>query len=133
MKGPALVAESKMPNIKQFIFKDFNKKCNEYFRELFHNVDIDNWEITEPLIAESNLRVRNILVEIQTDYSFRLYSHDMEYDGVAVWTDLLKISVRRSSTHLAHQANQNVNPNHNFHSYPHHNGVEGYLWKRYTG
>ena len=41
-KGPAPVAESDMPNVKQLVVKDFNKKCNMYFRELFHNVDIDN-------------------------------------------------------------------------------------------
>ena len=70
VKDPAPVAESEMPNIKQLIVKDFNEKCNEYFRVLFHNVDIDNWEVTEPLIVEYNLRVRNLLVEIQTDYSF---------------------------------------------------------------
>ena len=38
---------------------------------------------------------------------------------MAVCTDLLKISVIRSLTPLAQQANQNVNPNHNFNSYLH--------------
>ena len=57
-KGPAPVAESDTQNIRQLVFKDFNKKCDVYFRELFHNVDIDNWEITEPLIAEYNSKVR---------------------------------------------------------------------------
>ena len=33
VKGPAPVAESDMQNVKQLIIKDFNKKCNEYFRE----------------------------------------------------------------------------------------------------
>ena len=53
-KGPAPVAESDMQNVKQSVVKDFNVKCDEYFRGLFHNVDIDNWDITEPLIAEYN-------------------------------------------------------------------------------
>ena len=56
VRGPAPVAESESQNVKQLIVKDFNEKCNEYFRELFHNADIDNWEITEPLIAEYNLK-----------------------------------------------------------------------------
>ena len=93
--------------------------CNEYFRELFHNVDIDNWEIPEPLIAEYNLKVRNLLLEIQTDYGFKLCCHDMEYDDVGVWTDLLKILMGRSLTPLAQQTNHNVNPSSNFHSHPH--------------
>ena len=37
----------------------------------------------------------------------------MEYNDVAVWTDLLKILVR-SLTSLAQQTNQNVNPSPNF-------------------
>ena len=121
VKGPVLVTDSKIQNVKQLIVKDFNEKCNEYFRELFHNVDIDNQEVTEPLVAEYNLRVRNILVEIQTDYSFRLHCCDVEYDDVAVWTDLLKISLRRSSTPLMQQTNHSVNPNPNFYSHPHPN------------
>ena len=56
VKGPAPVAESEIQNVNQLIVKDFNDKCNEYFRELFQNTDIDNWEITEPLIAEYNLK-----------------------------------------------------------------------------
>ena len=64
-QGPALVAESNMQNVKELVVKDFNEKCDEYFRELFHNVDVDNWEITESLIAEYNVRVRNLLLEIQ--------------------------------------------------------------------
>ena len=56
-----------MQNVKQLIFKDFNEKYDEGLRELFQNIDKDNWEITEPLIAEYNLRARNLLVEIQTD------------------------------------------------------------------
>ena len=95
------------------------KYCN--FRELFHNVDIENQEITEPLIAEYNSKVRNLLVEIQTDYSFRLHCHDVEYNDMAMWTDLLKILVRRSLTPLAQQTNHNVNPRPNFHSHPHPN------------
>ena len=47
-RGPTSVARSDMQNVKQLVVKDFNKKCDEYFRELFHNVDIDNQEITEP-------------------------------------------------------------------------------------
>ena len=58
----------RLQNVKQLIVKDFNEKCNEHFRELFQNIDIDNSEITDPLIAEYNLRVRNLLVEIQRDY-----------------------------------------------------------------
>ena len=45
-----------MQNVKQLIVKDLNKKCDEYFRELFHNVDMDTLEVTEPLIAEYNLK-----------------------------------------------------------------------------
>ena len=45
----------------------------------------------------------------------------MVHDDMAVWTDLLKILVIRSLTPLAQQANQNVNPNHNFNSCPHPN------------
>ena len=67
VKGPASVAENEMQNVKQLIVRDFNEKCYEYFRELFQNVDIDNQEIIDPLIAEYTLRVRNLLVEIQTD------------------------------------------------------------------
>ena len=100
------------------VVKDFNEKCNVYLSELFQNVDIHNWEITEPLIAEYNLRVRNLLVEIQTDYGFRLCCHDMEYDDVAVWTDLFKISVIRCLTPLVQQANHNTSPNPNFHAHP---------------
>ena len=84
VRCPVAVAESETQNVKQLIVKDFNEKCNDYFRELFHNVDIDNWEVTEPLIAEYNLRVRNLLVEIQTNCGFRLCCCDMEYDDVAV-------------------------------------------------
>ena len=84
---------------------------------LFHNVDIENWEITEPLIAEYNLKVRNVLLEIQTDYGFILHCCGMEYDAVAVWTNLLKILVRRSSMPLVQQTNHNVNSSLNFHSH----------------
>ena len=35
VKGPAPVTESEIQHIKQLIVKDFNKKCDEYFRELF--------------------------------------------------------------------------------------------------
>ena len=72
VKGPAPAAESKTQHVKKLIVKDFNDKCYKYFRELFLNVDIDNGEVTEPLIAEYNFRVRNLLVEIQTEYGFRL-------------------------------------------------------------
>ena len=43
--------------------------------------------------------------------------HDMEYDNVAVWTDLLMTSLR-SLTPLVQQTNHNVNPSPNFHSHP---------------
>ena len=115
-KGPAPVAESDIQNVKQLVVNDFNEKCNEYFIELFHNVDIENWEVTEPLIAEYNLKVRNLLLEIQTYYGFRLHCLDMEYDEVAVWADLLRILLR-SSTPLVQQTNCNVNPSPNFHSH----------------
>ena len=107
-KGPAPVTESDAQNAKQLVVNGFNEKCNEYFRELFHNVDIENQEITETF----NLKVRNLLLEIQMDYGFRLHCHDKEYDDVAVWTNLLKISVR-SSTPLVQHANHNVKPGHN--------------------
>ena len=67
------------------------KKCDKYFRELFYNVDIENREITEPLIVKYNLKVKNLLLEIQADYRFRFQYCDILYDKVAVWTDLLKI------------------------------------------
>ena len=95
------------------------KNAMSILDKLFHNVDIDNQEVTEPLIAEYNLTVRSLLVEIQTDYGFRLHCCDMEYDDVAVWTDLLKILVRRSSTPLVQQTNHNVNPQPQF-SFPTH-------------
>ena len=44
----------------------------------------------------------------------------MEYNDVAMWTDLLKILVR-SLTPLVQQSNHNVNPNPNFYSHPHPN------------
>ena len=53
----------------------------------------------------------------KTDYSFRLCCHDTEYDDVAVWTNLLKISLR-SSAPLVQQTNHNGNPSPNFHSHP---------------
>ena len=117
-KGPAQVAECDEQNAKQLVVNDFNQKCDEYFSKLFHNVDIENWEITEPLIAKYNLKVKNFLLEIQTDYGFRLHYCDMEYDDVAVWTDLLKILVRSCLTPLVQQTNHNVNPSPNFHSTP---------------
>ena len=52
------------------------------------------------------------------DYSFRLCCCDIEYDDMAVWTDLLKIPVRRRSTPLAQQTNHAVNHSHNFQSHP---------------
>ena len=64
VNGTATVAENEMQNVKQLIIRDFNEKCDEYFRVLFQNVDIDNQEIIIPLVAEYNLRVRNLLVEI---------------------------------------------------------------------
>ena len=45
----------------------------------------------------------------------------MVYDDMAVWTDLLKILVRRSSTPLVQQTNHIVNPSPNFHSHPYPN------------
>ena len=45
----------------------------------------------------------------------------MEYHDVAVWTDLLKISVRGSLTPLVQQTNHNANLSTNFHSHPHPN------------
>ena len=44
-KGPISMAESDAQNAKQLVVADFNENCNEYFRELFYNVDIDNREI----------------------------------------------------------------------------------------
>ena len=41
-KGPAPVVESDAQAVKQLVVKGFNEKCNEYFRKLFHNIDIDN-------------------------------------------------------------------------------------------
>ena len=69
VKGSVTVAESDTQNVKQLVVKDFNEKCDEYFRGLFHNVDIDNQETTEPLIAEYNLKVRNLCLEIQITVS----------------------------------------------------------------
>ena len=84
------------------------KNVMNIFRELFQNVDIENQEIIDPLITEYNLRVRSLLVDMQTEYDFWLCCHDMEYNDVAVWTDLLQVSVIRSSTPLAPQVNQNA-------------------------
>ena len=71
-KGPAPVAESNAQNAKQLVVNDFNEKCDEYFRELLHNVDMEKHEITEPFIAKYNSKVKNSILEIQTDYCFRL-------------------------------------------------------------
>ena len=90
VKGTAPVTESNMQNAKQLVVVDFNEKCIEYFRELFYNVDIENRVITEPLINEYKLKVNNLLLEIQADYRIRLWCHDISYDDMAVWTDLLK-------------------------------------------
>ena len=79
-------------------------------------MDIEHKEITEPLIAEYNLKVKNLLFGIQADYRFRLQCHDFSYDDVAVWTDMLKIPVR-SLTPLAHQSSHTVNPSSNFQSH----------------
>ena len=84
MKGPISVAESDAQNAKQLVVVDFNEKCDEYFRELFYNVDIENREITKPLIAEYILKVKKLLLEIQADYRFRLWYCDILYDEVAV-------------------------------------------------
>ena len=100
------------------VVNDFNEICNEYFRELFYHVDIENQEITEPSIAKYNLKVKNLLLEIQTDYGFRLCCHDIEYDDVAVGTTLFKIPVRRSSAPLVQQTNNTVNLRTNFQSHP---------------
>ena len=108
MKGPTPRAESDVQNAKQLVVVDFNKKCDEYFRELFSNIDIENREITEHLIVEYNFKVNNLLLEIQADYRFRLWCHDILYADMAVWTDMLKISLRRCSTPLAHKSNQTV-------------------------
>ena len=47
-KGPAPVAESNAQNAKWLVGVDFNKKYDEFFRDLFYNVDVENREITEP-------------------------------------------------------------------------------------
>ena len=86
---------------------------------MFQNLDKDNQEIIGPLISEYNSRVRSLLVEIQTDYGFRLHCHVIEYDDVAVWTDLPQVLLMTTSTPLVPQANQNANSNNNFNSYPH--------------
>ena len=67
-------------------------------------MDIENREITEPLIVEYNLKVKNLLLEIQADYRFRIGCSDILYDDMAVWTDLLNVPVRRSSMPLVHQS-----------------------------
>ena len=46
VKGPISMAESDAQNAKQLVVVDFNENCNEYFRELFYNIDIENREIT---------------------------------------------------------------------------------------
>ena len=130
-----------MQNAKQLVVNDFNEKCDEYFRELFYDVDIESWEIPEPLIAEYNLKVKNLLLEIQAHYNFRLHCCDIECDDMALWTNLLKIPVRRSSTPLAQQTNHTVNPSPNFQSHPDPNNSfldrsstpDREAWRRYTG
>ena len=119
VKNAISVAKSDVQDAKQLVVVDFNEKCDKYFRGLFYNVDIENREITETLIAKYNLKVKNLVLEIQADYRFRLRYCDISYDKVAVWTYLLKIPVRRSSTPLAHQSNQAANPSPNFQSQPH--------------
>ena len=80
--------------------------------------------MTDFLITEYNSKVRCLLLDIKTEYGFRLHCRDMEYDRtVAVWTDLLQVLVIRSSTPLAPQANQNANSNPIFNSYPHPNNT----------
>ena len=63
------------------------------FEKIFYNVDIENKELIKPLM-EDNSKVKNLLLDIQANHGFRLQCHDISYDEVAVWTDLLKIPVQ---------------------------------------
>ena len=112
VKGPILVAESYSQNAKWLVVVDFTEKCIEYFRELFYNVGIENREITEPLIAEYNLKVKNLLLEIQADYRFRLRYCDISYDEVVVWTGPAENSCKKFNT------TGTSNPSPNFQSQP---------------
>ena len=56
-------------------------------------MDIENKELIKPLMEEYNSKVKNSLLDIQANQGFRLQCHDISYDKVAVWTDLLKIPV----------------------------------------
>ena len=47
----------------------------------------------KPLIEEYNSMVKNLLLDIQANHRFRLQCHDILYEEVAVWTDLLKVPV----------------------------------------
>ena len=60
VKSLAPAAESDAQNAKQLVVVDFNEKCNEYFRELFYNVDIENREITEPLTVKYKSKAKNL-------------------------------------------------------------------------
>ena len=53
-KGTVTETSPEAQNAKQLIIEYFNKKCNEYFREIFYYIDIDNREKSESLIEEYN-------------------------------------------------------------------------------
>ena len=92
-KGMAIESDTKTENAKWLVIDDFNKECNEYFQEIFYNVDIENKELIKPLMEEYNSKVKNLLLDIQANHRFRLQCRDISYDEVAVWTDLLKVLV----------------------------------------
>ena len=121
VKHSAQIAENRTQNLKPLVIWDFNEKRNEYFRELFQNVDTDNQETIVLLISEYNTKVKRLLVDIQAEYGFRLCCWDIEHNVLVVWADLLQVLVIRSSTPLAwvNQANMSANSNPNFNSYPH--------------
>ena len=90
--------DTKTENAKWLVIDDINKKCDEYFWEIFYNVDIENKELTKTLKEECNSKVKNLLLHIQANHGFRLQCCDISYNEVVVWTDLLKVPVQRSST-----------------------------------
>ena len=60
-KGMATESDAITENAKQLVIVNFNKKCDEYFSEIFYNIDIENKELIKPLMEEYNSKVKNLL------------------------------------------------------------------------
>ena len=72
-------------------------------------------------MEEYNSKVKNLLLDIQANHGFRLQCCAISFNEVAVWTDLLKVPIWRSSTPLECQSYQIVNTTQDFQSQPHPN------------